>query len=255
MAENLQHNTQQQGPFSPLQSGCAFVMLANMLLYLAVVAFTFNLLDPSKLNANYLAKRGFTARQTPKSEEDIAFLQLSAQKRQNQQTAEAEIVDSAKLGAMKDGSPAVKLSEVATRSLELSRPDEPEKPKAALTQSPMRIGNIAVRAIHSRLFSISVFPQATIRQTYSPIRLFVPKTVVLESYEPLPVELASGIDFPTFSLPTADPAGAYLYRTPNPIPETSRGGLNLSSPPVGAESLYTNRTKKVRETQPVKDKL
>jgi len=255
MTENLQQHTEQKGPFSPLQSGCAFVMLTNMLIYLGVVVFTFNLLDPSKINASYLAKRGFTSRPTPEREEDKAFRQLSTEKRQEQQAVQAEIIDASKLGPKKGDSPAVKLSELEARKLSMSRPNEPEKPKAALTQSALRTGGTSIRTAKSRLFSIAIFPQATLRQTYSPVSLFVPRPLTLESYETLPVELASGIDFPTFSLPIADPVGAYLYRAPNPIPEASRGGLKLSSPPTGAESLYTNGTKKAKEPPPVKDKL
>jgi len=65
--------------------------------------------------------------------------------------------------------------------------------------------------------------------------------------------------FSTFSFPVADPTGAYLYTPPNPVPEAARGGLKLSAPSVGAESLYTNGTRKAKEPppakQPVKDEL
>ncbi len=105
----------------------------------------------------------------------------------------------------------------------------------------------------SRQYSIAIYPQATLGQTYSPFLPFVPRTVTLEKFEPLPVELAPGIDFPTFSFPAVDPAGAYLYTPPNPVPEASRGGLKLSAPPVGAESLYTNGTRKAKEPPPAKD--
>ena len=252
MAENLQQNQEKKGPFSPLQSGCAFVMLTNMLIYLGVMVFTFNLLDPSKLNATYLAKRGFTSHPEAEREEDKTFRQISEQKREDQQ-AQSEITALTEQEPKKDDSPAVKLSEVMARSLAISRPDEPEKPKAALTQSP-RTGSTSSRTARSRQYSIAIYPQATLGQTYAPVRLFTPRTVTLETYEAIPVELASGIDFPTFSLPTADPAGAYIYRPPNPIPEASRGGLKLSSPSTGAESLYTNSTKKAKEKLPTKDK-
>jgi hypothetical protein len=33
MAENLQKDLEQKEPFSPLQTGCAFVMPTNMLIY------------------------------------------------------------------------------------------------------------------------------------------------------------------------------------------------------------------------------
>jgi len=58
--------------------------------------------------------------------------------------------------------------------------------------------------------------------------------------------------FSTFSFPVADPTGAYLYTPPNPVPEAARGGLKLSAPSVGAESLYTNGTRKAKEPPPVK---
>lgn len=44
--------------FSPLRTGCALVMLSNMLIYLAVILFVFNLLDPSQLSEDYLEERG-----------------------------------------------------------------------------------------------------------------------------------------------------------------------------------------------------
>lgn len=231
-------------------------MLTNMLIYLGVVAFTFNLLDPSNLDANYLAKRGFTARPDPERSDDKAFRQLSEEKREDRQASQTEIVDTAKLGLKQEPSPAIKLSGIEQRKLESSRPEEPEKPKAALTESPARSGRTIVRAAQSRLYSSpSIYPQAILPQLYSPFRLSVPKTVTLEAYATIPVEMAPGIDFPTFSLPSVDPAGAYLYRPPNPISEPSRGGLKLSSPPVGAETLYTNGARKAENPVPVKDKL
>ncbi|MFA7257023.1 MAG: hypothetical protein WC047_05560 [Kiritimatiellales bacterium] len=265
MAENQQQNIdQQKGPFSPLQSGCAFVMLTNMLLYLAIVAFTFNLLDPSKIDASYLAKRGFTALPEPKSEQDAAFQQLSQAKREQQQQIQAEQTDTSKLGPKQEPSSAARLSQIEQRRFESSRPNVPENPKAALTESSLRTGSTSTRSAQSRLYSsIAIFPQTTLPQTYSPVRLYAPKPVSLETYETIPVEMASGIDFPTFSLPVSDPAGAYLYRPPNPIPEASRGGFKLSSPPTGAESLYTNEIQKTTppadgnpdKQPPLKDQL
>ena len=69
----------------------------------------------------------------------------------------------------------------------------------------------------------------------------------METYETLPVEIAVGIHYPMFNLPTPDPAGAYLYRPSDPIPQTSQGGPQFSSPAIGAESLYTNKTEKAAE--------
>lgn len=257
MAENQQQTVDPQvkGPFSPLQTGCAFVMLTNMVIYLGVVLFTFNLLDPSKIDATYLAKRGFTARQEPKSEQDTAFQNLSQEKREQQQQVQTELIDASKMGFKQPPSPAAELSQIEQKRFKTSTPEEGEKPKAALTVSSLNAGSSPLRPASSRQYSFSIYPQATVPQLYSPVRLSTPKTVVLETYETLPVELAPGINFPTFSLPVADPAGPYLYRPPNPIPEAARGGLKLSSPPTGAESLYTNDVKKAPELPAAKDQL
>jgi hypothetical protein len=256
MAENQQQQTgQQKGPFSPLQSGCAFVMLTNMMIYLGVVLFTFNLLDPSKIDASYLAKRGFTARPQER-EEDTEFRQLSEAKREEQQTAQTEIIDEAKTGTKKEPSPASRLSRLEQRKHDSSAPDEPEKPKAALTISSKRTGASATRSASSRLYSVAIFPQASLRRTYSPYQLMAPRTVSPERYDTLPVEMAPGIDFPTFSLPVANPARVYIYTPPNPVPASSRGGLKLSAPPTGAEILYTNSaTRKAETNRPSKDHL
>ncbi|HNX52908.1 MAG TPA: hypothetical protein PLD51_04965 [Pontiellaceae bacterium] len=252
MTENLQQNTEQKGPFSTLQTGCAFVMLTNMLIYLGVVAFTFNLLDPSKMDASYLAKRGFTARPEPEREEDVAFRQLSKEKREEQKALQTGII--ATPGQKQEASPAGKLSQIEQRKHSPSSPDEPEKPKAALTQSPRRRVGTTTRSAQSRLYySPVIYHQANLGQGYSPTRLFVTQILMPQKFETLSVELAPSIDFPTFRLPIADPAGAYLYTPPDPIPEASRGGLKLTAPPVGAESLYTNGTRKAKEPPPAKD--
>jgi hypothetical protein len=256
MAETLQKNREEKSPFSPLQTGCAFVMLTNMLIYLGVVVFTFNLLDPSNLDANYLAKRGFTARPDPERSDDKAFRQLSEEKRKDQEATQAEIMDTAKLGLKKEPSPAIKLSELQQRNLGVSRPEEPESPKAALTESPVSSGSTIIRAAQSRLYSSpAIYPQATLPQTYSLQLLSAPKITALETYTTIPVEMASGVDFPMFSMPSFNPLGSYLYRPPNPAPDAARGGLKLNSPPVGADSLYTNGLRKAKNPKPVKDKL
>ncbi|MCC7300169.1 MAG: hypothetical protein IT583_03725 [Verrucomicrobia bacterium] len=228
------------------------MMLSNMLIYLGVVLFTFNLLDPSKIDASYLAKRGFTSRPEPKTEQDTAFQKLSDEKRQQQ--AQPEIVDTAKLGMNQEPSAANRLSQIEPRKLGSSLPQETEKPQAALTESSRRSGNTAIRTAPSRLYSVAIYPQNTMPFSYSPLRILTPRALAMETYEVIPVEMAIGINYPTFSLPTPDSAGAYLYRPANPIPEASRGGLKLSSPPTGAESLYTNDTRKAEKISPSKDR-
>ncbi len=265
MTENLQKN-EQQGPFSPLQSGCAFVMLTNMMIYLAVVVFVFNLLDPSKIDASYIAKRGFTAQPAAERDEDKAFRQTSEQRRKDQQEIQAGIVDSARDGSKQEISPAAKLSEIKTVEVTAGRLDEPEKPVAGLSRNALRSGSIATRTAQrslrtgrtstrtsqTRVYSVSMYPQATLPQAYSPVHLPTPQILLPEKYETLPVELASGIDFPMFGLPRADNLEAYLYSPAKPVPDPVRGERKISSPPAGAESLYTNVIKKAKEPLPSK---
>jgi hypothetical protein len=235
MAENLQQSAEQQrGPFSPLQTGCAVVMLVNMLIYLGVVLFTFNLLDPSKIDASYLATRGFSASPTPKSEQDLAFQRVSQKKHEEQRKIQSEMLDTSNRGIPKEPSPAVQLSQL-------------DKPRAARTEGSYHTGRSATRTASTRFRSLSIYSQPTLPKTYSTIRIPDAKILVLETYQILPVEIASGIGYPTFSLPTFDAIGSYLYHPPNPIPEASSGGPRLNTPPVGAESTQTNQTKKAKE--------
>lgn len=75
-----EQNNKKRDPFSPLQTGCAFVMLTNLIIYLAVVAFVFNILDPSKLTAEYLLQRGSTMPDEKESEKDKAYRDLEQQR-------------------------------------------------------------------------------------------------------------------------------------------------------------------------------
>ena len=248
MAENLQQNAEQKGPFSPLQTGCAFVMLTNMLIYLGVVLFTFNLLDPSKIDASYLAKRGFTARPEPKSEQDAAFQKIVRNKREQQQIQD-DMLNVSRTGIKKEPSPAVRLSKLEQRKSLKSRPEEPENPIAALTRSRLLIN----KPIHSRLYSASIYPYNAVFN-YSPINLYTPKPLVLENYETLAVEMADSIRFPEFHTPSFNRPGPFIYTPPDPMPRTSPRGFNLSAPAVGAESLYTNGIQKPKMSDAQKTK-
>ncbi len=265
MAQKVQQNQEQHGPFSPLQSGCAFVMLANMLIYLAVVVFVFNLLDPSELNLSYIAKRGFTAQPTEEREEDKAFRQMSEQKSKEQKKG----IDFSAPEPEQEASPASALSAAKPRELASSRPEEPSKPKSSLSQSPggggvaartaqrssIRTGSISLRAAQPRLYSVAMYPQATLPQPYSPIGILIPRPLIPELYETLPVQLAPGLEIPMFGLPTIDNVGVYLYFPRNPVPDVIRGERKISAPPAGAESSRTNEVNKTKTPRPAKDKL
>jgi hypothetical protein len=249
MTEYPQHpiDPQAKSPFSPLQTGCAFVMLTNMLIYLGVVLFTFNLLDPSNIDASYLAKRGFTARPEPKSEQDAAFLKLSQEKREEQQQVQTEMISVSKQLEKKE-SPATKLSRIEQRKLATSLPEEPEKPTAARTVSATSSGSTLTRSPSTRPHSTAIYPQAIAAQPYTLFQTPAPPTIAPEIFVTIPVELAIGISTPLFTLSSSDPAAPYLYRPANPIPNVSRGNLKLDSPSIGAESLATNTLKKANGT-------
>lgn len=233
-----------QGPFSPIQTGCALVMLANMLIYFCVVAFTFNLLDPSGMDSGYLAGRGFKSKPEPEGPpkaEARPLLKANA--------AQSERPESAKTRQNQPASPAGWLSRIEQRWHPPARPDDPAPQKAALTESS-RAGGAALPPAPGRRRTLALYPQATVSLPYSPYLPAAPRLIALEHYTSQPVALAPGLDFPAFSLPTANSAAAYLYRPPEPVAETARGGRRLSAPLTGASPLGTNRIKTPAETPP-----
>jgi hypothetical protein len=232
MPENQQQSSDQpKSPFSPLQTGCAFVMLSNMLIYLAVVAFTLNLLDASKIDASYLAQRGFTVRTKEERDEDRVL-----QRRRTEIARTQQQVVSPLTVVRREPSPAERLSTLPTRELASSRPDEPGRPQAARVPGSVQAGRTTLRTTGARRYSSRVFSLGTPWQTYySPVGLQSGGIIAPERYDTLPVELASGFDIPRFELPSINPAAAYLYRPINPLPSPVRGAPRFSSPATGAE--------------------
>jgi hypothetical protein len=78
------NQNKRRGPFSQLQAGCALMMMVNLLIYLGVIAFAFNMLDPSKLSPNYLARRGFLVDNVLDSEARRAMDRIIDQKLKEQ---------------------------------------------------------------------------------------------------------------------------------------------------------------------------
>ncbi|MGE4489115.1 MAG: hypothetical protein AB7E95_06195 [Kiritimatiellales bacterium] len=249
MSDTPNQKNEPQSPFSPLQSGCAVVMLTNMLIYLGVVAFVFNLLDPSKIDENYLAKRGFTtSRQIRESDEDREFRQISEARREEHLNIQAGTAGEARPEVLQEDSPAVKMSRLQKTRLASSKPDEPAPPKAAIT--PSTYGG-ETRPAKSRLYSVYLFPRASVRQAYSPYSLPLPQILEPETYPGFSFQIPPSIDFPTFAIPSANPAQAYIYKPSSPLPEITGGGPRLTAPAVGAESTQTNRpAAKAQKDQP-----
>jgi len=107
-------------------------MLTNMLLYLCVVAFIFNLLDPSKLGPNYLAKRGFT---TPKNEspQDQAFRKLAEKKKEEQRQVQKDSMNLSVSLPELEPSSADQLSKISVRQPVKNWKHLENKPTATLT--------------------------------------------------------------------------------------------------------------------------
>ena len=148
----VEQQTEKKGPFSPLQTGCAFLMLTNMLIYLGVIAFVFNMLDPAKLDADYLAKRGFTTKSRElESPEDQEFRHLKKEKEKEQQEFIDSIISEAAQSQARETSAAAELSEHDKRPMAVSQPNEETPPSAAETPEPFfdKLGRI--RAAKSQL--------------------------------------------------------------------------------------------------------
>lgn len=241
MTDRPQQHQEDQSPFSPLQTGCAVVMLTNMLIYFAVVAFVFNLLDPSKLDASYLAKRGFTARPEPESEQERSFRRIAEERREQQQQVQSDVFESSLYGDDKQGSLATELSELPDRQQPSSLSVTRSLPSALLTRGGRSPSRGRSRSSSGRLYSDYLFRRITLPSPYAPLQIFVPRPQnVAASYRILPVELATAINFPGFKLPEAERSGAYLYTPSTPLIDPVRGGIRVSPPPAGAVTHYTN---------------
>jgi hypothetical protein len=242
-----------KNPFSPLQTGCAFIMLTNMLIYLAVMAFVLNLLDPSKLEADYLAKRGFT---TPRKEsaEDREFRMMAEDRRE-------ELRKQPKLSLKElktEPTPAQELSKLPNRAIVSGRPEETPPPSSALTYDITESYKGYKDRARSRIYSLKIFPKVTIQPLYHAPRMIPAKNIPPERYDTIAVELAPGIEIPMFtiSIPSAD--GNATYTPPDPVLSPTRGGPRIKAPEKGAESIESDPAQPETsgpESEPVKDTL
>lgn len=228
----------QESPFSPLQTGCAVVMLSNMLIYLGVVAFVFNLLDPSRLDASYIARRGFASREEREDPEDTSFRRIAEERREDQLRVQREIADTSRRAGMESPSKAGELSELRARTHASSMPEQPELPSAALTLSASRRSG-TYAGMRGR-YSTAIFSQNALGGFSSPFRLYTLRLIAPEQYQTLPVQIAQQIRFPTFGLPEKELQDIVLYDIPDPIPDPIHGEPRFTAPSRGAEMYYTN---------------
>ncbi|MBL7017127.1 MAG: hypothetical protein ISR84_06175 [Kiritimatiellales bacterium] len=188
----VEPQTEKKGPFSPLQTGCAFLMLTNMLIYLGVIAFIFNLLDPSKLNPDYLAKRGFIT-QDQDSPGDQKFRQLTEAKEKEQQAFVDSIISEAAQSKAQEISVAKELSKHKKRSLAVSRPKQEKPPSAGQTPEPFfkKLGEI--HPVKTGVPSPYRVPRT---KTYVPYRIPASVPPVKEGYDLPNLKLGNKSNFP-----------------------------------------------------------
>ncbi|QHI68452.1 hypothetical protein [Tichowtungia aerotolerans] len=228
---------EKKNQFSPLQTGCAFVMLTNMLIYLAVVAFVFNLLDPSKLDSSYLTKREFTAKE--ESEKDKEYRALTRKKKKETRQVQEERLTTSSRPYKQESSSASKLSELSDRNLASSVPRQ-NPPSAALTHSrPGGYGSS--KSIPARRYLFLIYPRIKVTQSHSFPKMPGTKTITPENYDTVAVELAPKIDYPIFRIPSAKSLNSPVYSPPNPISPPFRGAHKINSPSRGAEAIPTNQ--------------
>ena len=232
-------------PFSPLQTGCAFVMLTNMIIYLAVVAFVFNMLDPSKLKSSYLTQRGFVVREE-ESEEDKEFRNLTQKKKREQQKFQQQQQTDAALGSEQFPSPALELSRRSDQPRITDEILQKGTPHAALTPSRPK-GYGGAKTAKSRQHLISTYPQATVRRSYSTLSTQEGRTIPPQHYDTVSIELAPGIEYPMFRIPPVRSAGESIYSPPNPVPNPVPDGPRVRVPALSPDAVQTNRTEKVEE--------
>ena len=211
-------------------------MLTNMLLYLVVIAFVFNLLDPSKLDPSYLLKRGFT---TPKNEsdQDRAFRKITEAKKQEQKDLQKQSrnlsVDSFNQKALSDG----QLSKISGRTLSSSWEYEKSYPSATLTKNFV-LGNYeAAGKAKSRQSTIRL-PQARLKSRISlPSYSFPSKNLSMEKYDTITVELAPGVSVPLSTIPEQNTEAS---ENPSTTPQDTTKSPGATAQP---EPIPTNGTK------------
>jgi hypothetical protein len=230
-----------------------------MLIYLGVIAFVFNLLDPSKLEESYLAQRGFSIR--PEAAPGGHTPRKPFDKKPTQHSIQTELIDYSKFSPKQESSAALELSKIEKHTFSTYSPAKLRLPKAAITRSPRRSGHKIFynkHSVKSRLFSVSVFPRASLSQLYSPYQLPALRSVTSEKYDTLPVEIVPLPGGSILGLPVIrnEKNESYLSAPPpSSVAPPFRGNLRLKAPSTGTESSYTNQTKKTDSDLPAKDAL
>lgn len=140
-----------RGPFSQLQTGCALLMMVNLMIYLGVIAFAFNMLDPSKLDPNYLSRRGILVDNSPESESDRAFDRMVSQKRKEQSQmykSRKEVFEPSNVSSVEESRSQTRLS---------TGWNQHSRPPSALSDATRSIEGMAGRAYRNKA-SVQIYP-------------------------------------------------------------------------------------------------
>lgn len=250
-----EENKTKKNPFSPLQTGCAFVMLTNMLIYLCVVAFIFNLLDPSKLDPNYLVKRGFTTQKT-ESPQDQAFRKLVEEKKEEQRQVQSESMDLSVSSLELEPSSADQLSKISVRQPIRNWQYLENKPTAKLTHNFTTSFYETSTQAKSRQNLMSSFPRAKLSKAYELHTPRTPKTIAPELYDVIAIELVPGVSIPLITIAVQN--DTQTNSTPRASSTSSHSTPKLIAPSTQSKPLQTNGIKidqTIERIEPPKDTL
>ena len=216
----VEEQKNKKGPFTLMQTGCAFLMLTNMLIYLGVVAFVFNMLDPGKLDPDYLAKRGFT---TPdkvlEAPEDQAFRRLTAKKKKEQQEFYDGIVREAAESRANKLSTVEEFSEHTPRPMASSRPNEGNPPSALQAPKTFFPKLNKVRAARTLGYPPRLAPRITVEDSYVPYSPPAMPPRVRYGYRLPDFNLHAGFGYPVFSIPLPKNTSGTLAEVPPTHPD------------------------------------
>lgn len=143
-------------------------------------------------------------------------------------------------------------------SKDKNRTSQRSFPRAALTESRPAGYHGGTRPAKSRAFSLksrafSVYPQATLKKSYAPLTTDKGKTITPQHYDTVAVELAPGLNYPKFRIPSADNIGESASPPLEALPDPTSGGTTVNAPSQGAKSTETNHMETAKEKQTGKD--
>ncbi|MBC8206624.1 MAG: hypothetical protein H8E68_05680 [Kiritimatiellaeota bacterium] len=236
----VEQQNDKKGPFTLMQTGCAFLMLTNMLIYLGVIAFVFNMLDPGKLDPDYLAKRGFTTQTSePEAPEDQAFRHLAEKKQKEQQEFYDGIVREAAQSPAKELSTVEDLSGYAKRSMVTSRPDEESPPSALQAPEPFFPRLNKIRAAKTLGYPPRLAPKITLEDSYIPYSPPEEPPHFRDGYRLPTFKLNAGFGYPIFSIPLPERTSGTIH---TPVAEAPPAAPDDAEAPATSDDVFPSQS-------------